>query len=505
MQPGTLSAMSQPIPISIAIIGSGFSGLGMAIRLKQEGIEDFVVLEREQDVGGTWWVNTYPGCQCDIPSHLYSFSFALNPDWSRTYPLQPEISDYLIDCSERYGIRPHVRFGCAVEGATWDEDEQCWVLETSDGELRAEVVIGGVGGLSEPSIPPIPGLERFEGPAFHSAQWNHEVELEGKRVAMIGTGASAIQIVPKIQPKVARLEVFQRTPPWVVPHNDRPITNVERRLFRRLPALQRLIRTAIYWARESLVIALARRPRLLRGLELVARAHMRRAVRDPELRRKLQPSYTIGCKRILPSNDYYPALTRPNVELVTEPIEEVTAGGIRTADGVEHPFDVIVLGTGFLVTEFPFAHRVQGRDGVLLCDAWDPSAQAYFGTAIAGFPNMFLMTGPNTGLGHNSMVFMIESQLNYVLDAIRTMERMGLTSVDVRPEMQDTYNAWLQENLAGTVWNTGGCSSWYLDKTGRNAVLWPDFTWRFRQRTRRFEPSEYQLRARAEQQQPVGA
>jgi cation diffusion facilitator CzcD-associated flavoprotein CzcO len=497
--------MSAQDQVRVAIVGTGFSGLGMAIRLKQEGIDDFLLLEREQDVGGTWWVNTYPGCQCDVPSHLYSFSFALNPEWSRTYPLQPELSDYMIDCSERYGIRPHVRFGCAVTGARWDDGEHVWVLDTSQGELHAQVVIGGVGGLSEPSIPAIPGLDDFEGPAFHSAQWDHGVELEGKRVGVIGTGASAIQIVPRIQPQVEQLAVFQRTPPWVVPHSDRPITELERKVYRRLPFLQRLVRAGIYWTRELLVIALAREKRLLKGLEVVARAHMRRAVPDRELRKKLQPDYTIGCKRILPSNHYYPALAKPNVELVTEPIREVRANGVVTGDGIEHPLDVIVLGTGFLVTEFPFARAIVGRDGQRLSEAWTPSGQAYLGTSIAGFPNLFLMTGPNTGLGHNSMVFMIESQLNYVLDAIGTLDRMDLASLEVRQEVQDAYNAWLQENLEDTVWNTGGCSSWYLDKTGRNTTIWPDFTWRFRQRTRRFDPAEYVMRGRVERPVAVEA
>ena len=316
--------------VRIAIVGAGFSGLGMAIRLKQAGIEDFLVLEREPDVGGTWWVNTYPGCQCDIPSHLYSFSFAPNPNWSRTYSQQPEIQDYLRDCSRRYQVESKIAFGADVTAAAWNDEGALWELETSQGSLRADILIAGAGALSVPALPDIDGRHDFAGISFHSARWNHDVDLTGKRVAVIGTGASAVQLVPKVQPQVAALHLFQRTAPWVLPRTDRSITEPERRLYRRVPLAQKLVRAAVYANFESRAVAMTVDTRLLRGYQALARWHMHRQVRDPRLRAKLQPSYLIGCKRILVSNDYYPALTRPNVEVVTERIEKMAPRGITT-------------------------------------------------------------------------------------------------------------------------------------------------------------------------------
>jgi len=477
----------------VAIIGSGFAGLGMAIRLKQSGREDFVILERAGDVGGTWRENTYPGCQCDVPSHLYSFSFAPNPNWSRTFSTQPEIWEYLRGCAERYGITPHIRFGHDVREAAWDEERGLWSVATSAGTFTAEVLIAGVGGLSEPSSPAIPGLESFEGAAFHTAQWNHEHDLTGKRVAVIGTGASAIQVVPKIQPKVARLHVFQRTPPWVMPHSDRPVSRGEKRLYRRFPKAQLAMRAAIYWARETFVLPFMH-PRLTPVPERVSRRHLEKQVADPELRRKLTPKYKFGCKRVLPSNEYYPALTQPNVELVTDGIGEVRASSIVTEDGTEREVDIIVLGTGFRVLDMPVAGKVRGREGKTLDDLWRGSPEAHVGATISGFPNFFMLTGPNTGLGHNSIVFMIESQVAYVLDCLETMERQGIAAVEVRLEAQAAFNREIQKRLAGAVWSTGGCASWYLDKSGKNSTLWPGSTWTYRQRVRRFDLADYSVR-----------
>ena len=475
-----------------AIVGSGFSGLGMAIRMKQEGMDDFVVLEKDHDVGGTWHQNTYPGCQCDIASHLYSFSFAPNPDWTRTYSLQPEIGRYLRACAEEHGVIPHVRFRTEVLGAAWDDDERIWRLQTTNGELTANFLVGGMGALHEPSIPEIPGRESFEGPAFHSAQWDDGVDLDGKRVAVIGTGASAIQIVPQLQPHVEKLKLFQRTPTWVMPHTDRPTTSVERFLYRRFPALQRAVRAGIYASREWLVIGMTRKPKLMKPIEAIALRHLRQQVPDRELRRKLKPSFALGCKRILMSNAYYPALAEPNADVVTDGIREITPTGIRTEDGAHHEVDAIVFGTGFRVTDMQVGTRVEGRDGSKLEDAWQGSPQAYLGTTIAGFPNLFLLVGPNTGLGHNSMVYMIESQLNYVLDALRTAESRAVGTIEVRPEVQRAYNEEIQSKMKGSVWMSG-CASWYIDRTGRNTTIWPDFTFRFRQRTRRFDPQSYVL------------
>jgi cation diffusion facilitator CzcD-associated flavoprotein CzcO len=474
----------------IAIIGTGFAGLGMAIRLKQAGIHDFVVLEKADDVGGTWRENTYPGVQCDVPSHLYSFSFAPNPSWTETYSAQREIRDYLRRCADDFGVRPRVRLRCEVTGAEWNAGRRRWLISTSDGDIEARVLIPAAGPLLEPRLPDLPGLEGFRGAAFHSARWDHSYDLARRRVAAIGTGASAIQFVPEIQPLVERLHVFQRTPPWVVPHSNRPITTFERWLYRRLPAAQLLARAFTYLVREPLVLGFVKNPRLMRVVERVARRQIRRQIPDPELRAKVTPSYTIGCKRILPSNRWYPALGEPNVELVTETIAEVRPRSIVTADGVEREVDAIIFGTGFHVTDLPIAGLIRGAEGRSLADAWNGSPSAYLGTAVAGFPNLFLLLGPNTGLGHSSMVFMIESQIAYVLDALRAMDAAAVAAVEVRPETQAGYNRALDRRMQGTVWSSG-CASWYIDAAGRNSTLWPDWTWRYRRRTARFDIERY--------------
>ncbi len=393
----------------IAIVGSGFAGLGLAIRLRRSGVEDFVVLERGADVGGTWRDNTYPGCACDVPSHLYSFSFAPNPEWTRTFSPQPEIQAYLRRCARDFGVLPHIRFDTALEEARWDEASDRWQLRTSRGSLTAQFLVAAQGALSEPSMPDIPGIDSFRGEVFHTARWNPHAELRGRRVAVIGTGASAIQVVPRIQPEVARLVLFQRTPPWVMPHRDRPIREWERSLYRHVPAAQRAVRTGIYWGRELFVLGFSGGAMPLG--ERIARRHLRAQVADPELRRKLTPHYRMGCKRVLISNDYYPALTRPNVDVVTEPIREIRSHAVVTADGVAHEVDAIVVATGFRVSDMPIAGVVHGRGGRSLDEAWQGSPQAHLGTSVAGFPNLFMMTGPNTGLGHTSMVFMMESQI----------------------------------------------------------------------------------------------
>jgi cation diffusion facilitator CzcD-associated flavoprotein CzcO len=480
----------------IAVIGAGFAGLGAAIRLRQEGIEDFVVFEKNTDVGGTWWDNGYPGCQCDVPSHLYSFSFALNPEWSNTYSPQPEIWAYLRRTAERFGVLPHIRLDTPVLDASWDDATKQWRLETPQGVHTADFVIGGNGALSEPSTPDIPGLDRFGGKAFHSARWDQTEELAGKRVAVVGTGASAIQIVPNIQPDVAQLHVFQRTPPWVLPHSQRPIKDVERTVYRRIPAAQRAVRALVYWSRELVAYGMTRNPRMLEPVRRMAIRHMRDQIKDPALRKKLTPSYTPGCKRLLPSNDYYPALAKHNVEVVTDGIAEIKEHSIVTVDGTERDIDVLVLATGFHVTDNPMMERVRGRDGHTLAEHWRThGAQAYLGTTVPGFPNFFLLAGPNTGIGHTSLVFMIEAQIGYVLDAMRTITTRHVGTVEVRQQPFETYNNELQAKMRNTVWNTGGCASWYLDAEGRNTTLWPDFTFKFRQRTRRFDAEHYEFGA----------
>ena len=484
-------ALAGETRVGVAILGTGFSGLGMAIRLKQQGRDDFVVLERADDVGGTWRDNTYSGCACDVPSHLYSFSFAPNPLWSRAYSPQSEIWDYLRRCAERFGILPHIRWNSELLDATWDEREQCWQLTTTQGLLAADMLILGNGPLSEPSLPAIPGIERFAGTLFHSARWDHGHNLSGERVAVIGTGASAIQFVPRIQPQVGRLTLFQRTPPWIIPRLDHDIPDWQKALYDGFPITQRLVRGAIYARQEFTALGFVYRPQMLVNAEKLALAHLHRQVADAELRARLTPNYVMGCKRILLSNDFYPALTQANVEIVTDSISEVRPTSIVTADGQERAIDTIICATGFHVTDMGISQRIRGRDGRRLGDAWNDGPRAYLGAAIAGFPNLFLLIGPNTGVGHTSMVYMIESQLAYVLDCLRSMRRKGLQAVEVRAETQRAYNDELQRRMRGTVW-TSGCASWYLDAHGRNSTLWPGFTFEFRHRTRRFDLERYE-------------
>jgi cation diffusion facilitator CzcD-associated flavoprotein CzcO len=490
--------------VRIAIVGSGFAGIGLAIRLKEAGIEDFVVLERADDVGGTWQANTYPGCQCDVPSHLYSFSFAPNPSWSRTYSRQQEIWDYLRGLAERHELHPHIRLGHELTGAAWDDDAQHWRVETSRGAWTAQVLVDATGPLSHPQVPAIRGLRRFEGKLFHSAEWDHDHDLTGERVAVIGTGASAIQFVPRIADRVGQLHVFQRTAPWILPHTDRPTTRFERRIYRAIPFLQKAVRTGVYWSRESFLLGFIKDPRFLGAAERLATMHLRKQVGDPELRRKLRPTFSLGCKRILLSNHWYPALTRPNVEVVTEGVKEIRGRTIVLADGSEREVDTIILGTGFHVTDPPTARLVRGRDGRTLAEAAAQGIQAYRGATITGLPNFFKLIGPNTGLGHSSMIFMIEAQLRYVMDGLRVMDERGIASFEVRPEAMAAYNARIQSMMPGTVWMSG-CASWYLDAQGNNTTIWPDFTFRFRHHTRRFDVAAYALREGAEVAEPAVA
>jgi cation diffusion facilitator CzcD-associated flavoprotein CzcO len=478
----------------LVIVGTGFSGLGMAIRLKQEGEHDFVLLERAGDIGGTWRDNTYPGCRCDVPSHLYSFSFAPNPNWSSTFSPQEEILDYLKDCANRFGVTPHVRFDTELESAAWDDDAGLWRVETSEGPLTSDFLVAAQGPLSEPSLPEVPGLEDFEGTAFHSAQWDHDHDLTGERVAVIGTGASAIQFVPEVQPTVGKLHVFQRTAPWVVPHPNRPIKAWERSLYRLFPLAQLAMRAGIYWARELFVL-LFRHPPVNRLLEQLPLRHMRSQIKDPELRRKLTPGYRMGCKRILPTDEWYPALAQRNVEVITGGVSEIRPDSVVAGDGTEREVDTIIFGTGFHVTDVPIANRIHGRDGRTLAETWNGSMQAYKGTTVAGYPNLFFLVGPNTGLGHTSIVFIIESQVEYVLDALKTMRVRGAGTLEVGEQAQAAYNAELDRMTEGTVWVTGGCTSYYIDRNGHNSALWPTYTWPFRRRLRHFDASAYTLAA----------
>jgi cation diffusion facilitator CzcD-associated flavoprotein CzcO len=503
---GVSDVRSSPTHVSIAIVGAGFSGIGAAIRLKQAGFHDFVVLERAAQVGGVWRDNSYPGAACDVESHLYSFSFAPNPRWSHTFSRQPEILDYLQRCVRDFQLLPHLRFDHAVSETAWSEQNQHWKLETAAGPFTADVMIMSIGGLSEPAIPDLPGLAKFEGKVFHSARWEHGYDLAGKTVAVIGTGASAIQFVPEIQPTVKQLKLFQRTPAWVIPRMDHPISALEQRAFAKLPALQKLSRLGIYVRRELFVLGF-RNPRVMQGLELLARLYLRRSVPDPVLREKLTPNFRIGCKRILISSDYLPALTQSNVDVVTDGIREVRERTIVTRDGVEHSVDAIIFGTGFHVTDIPFAHHVRGRAGATLHERWQGSPEAHRGTTVAGFPNLFLLLGPNTGLGHTSVIHMLESQLQIVIAGLRHLRDKKLQVFDAKPEAQARFTERLQNKMRGTVWTSGGCASWYLDEHGRNSTLWPTYTFSYR-REARFIPSEYALEKRSaptQQGRPVAA
>lgn len=476
----------------VLVIGAGFAGLCMGIKLREAGREDFVILERGDAVGGTWRDNRYPGCACDVQSHLYSFSFEPNPDWTRMFAPQPEIWAYLEHCADKYQLRSKLRFGENVVEARWDDAALRWTVWTASGRrYRARVLVSGMGGLSNPAYPDIDGLADFQGPVLHSAAWDYDVPLEGRRVAVIGTGASAIQFVPQIAPQVARLSLFQRSAPWIMPKPDRAISRFERRLFRRLPVLQKLQRIALYWQLESRILGFALDPRLMKLAALMARRHLRRQVKDPVLREKLRPNYAFGCKRVLISNDYYPALARGNVEVVTDGIARITAGGVQTRDGRRHDADVIILGTGFKVQDPLPRGAIFGRDGVDIVDTWPHGPEAYRGVSVAGFPNLFMLVGPNSGLGHNSMVLMIEAQVAYVMQALEAMRERGVAALDVRRDVQDAYNQRLQAKTVDTVW-TSGCNSWYLNAEGRNTALWPGSTAAYRLMMRRLAPADYE-------------
>ncbi|GAC1625821.1 MAG: NAD(P)/FAD-dependent oxidoreductase [Vulcanimicrobiaceae bacterium] len=482
----TLAAIST----RIVIVGTGFAGLGMAIGLRRAGITDFVVLERANEIGGTWRDNAYPGCACDIPSQLYSFSFARGR-WSRVYPTQPEIQAYLHECVRRFALEQHIRYESEIVEARYDAQRLRWRIATRGGlAYEAPILIAAMGGLSNPAEPQIAGLDTFAGPQFHSARWRHDVTLAGKRVAVIGTGASAVQFVPEIAPQVAHLAVFQRTPPWVVPKVDGPIGARTMALLRYVPGYAWVARAKLYLTHEVRAIGFTVAPKLLAVVERVAARHMRRAIADPALRARLTPTYRAGCKRILISNDYYPALARPNVELVTSAISRVEPSGVVTADGRHHAADVLVYGTGFRAQDGLSPVRVIGEGGRTLDDAWADGMEAYLGTSVAGFPNFFTLVGPNTGLGHNSMIYMIESQIAYVLDALREMKRRGARAIDVRADVQRAFNARLHARTDRTIWHSG-CRSWYLDARGVNRSLWPGFTFEFRLKTRRIASHRY--------------
>lgn len=491
MQAGNFSNKND---LSIIIVGTGFAGIGMGIKLKENGYNNFIIIEKANEVGGTWRENTYPGAACDVKSHLYSFSFEPNPHWTREYSPQPEILKYLIDCTDKYNLRGHIKFNWEMKKAAFDDKTSSWKVWNQDGEeLEANFVILGTGPLHIPQIPDIKGMDKFKGPVFHSAQWDHSVDLKGKRVASIGTGASAIQFVPEIVPQVEQLYLFQRTAPWVLPKPDGDINDTLKAIFSDFPFTAQLNRALIYAFNELQVVGFVYNKRIMKMLEKLATAYRNKIVQDSELREKLTPKYTIGCKRILLSNNYYQSITQPNVDVITDGIKEVGENYIVTNDGQKLEVDVIICGTGFYVANSYQFMNVSGRNGVELNKLWKTTPEAYLGSTINQFPNAFVMIGPNTGLGHNSMVYMIECQLAYILDALDTMVSKGYKTMEVKKSVQDTFNQEIQDKLKDTVWNTGGCHSWYLTEDGKNATVWPDFTFKYKQRTAKINPSDYEF------------
>ena len=477
----------------VVVLGAGFAGIGTAIQLKKNGIHSFRMFERAAEVGGTWRDNTYPGAACDVPSHVYSFSFELNPDWSHQFSGWAEIQAYLVHCVDTYDLHPHLQLRTEIVEARFDEAAGRWSLTTDAGDVvTARVVISGVGGLVDPAYPDLKGLGEFGGEIFHTARWNHECDLAGKTVAVVGTGASAVQVVPSIAPEVARLSVFQRTAAWVMPKRDRRYSERFKQRFRRHPRLQRLFRWFLYGMSELIGPAIILdAPRLSRFFERQSLRHLERSVRDPELRRKLTPGFQFGCKRILISDDYWATFERENVELVTAGIEAVHERGIRTKDGRDHPVDAIVLATGFALGLASAPFPITGRGGRTLDEAWAGGAQAYKGMTVSGFPNWFILMGPNTGPGHTSVLVYTEAQIQYAIQAIRTMAAENVRWFDVKQEVQDAYNEGLQQRMPYTSWSSG-CNSWYLSDGGQNNALFPGLASEYVLRARRFDPMEYE-------------
>jgi cation diffusion facilitator CzcD-associated flavoprotein CzcO len=481
--------------LRVVVVGAGFSGLAVASHLRERGEEDFVVLERGESVGGVWRDNTYPGVACDVPSHLYSLSFAPNPEWDRAFSSGAQIKDYLESVVRDRGLGPWISLREELLDATWDDNAEAWSIVTTRRRLSADVLVSCAGPLTEPVFPNVPGLDLFRGKTFHTSRWDDEHDLAGQRVAVVGTGASAVQVVPEIQPRVGRLLVFQRTPGWVVPRPDRKISDREKRVLRTLPQLVRLYRLGQFAVRDMVNYRMIRRNRVLRRfLEKASLRFLEKQVDDPDLRAKLMPDYEIGCKRVLITDDFYPALAKPNVELIASAVREVREGSLFAEDGTEREIDTIIFATGFETSESPILARIRGQGGRSILEVWNGRPRFHRATTIAGFPNFFNLCSAGTGSGHGSMIWKAESQTAYVMDALRVMRERNLSSFEVRPDAQDRYMRWIGEDLDSTVWARGGCRSWYLDDSGRPSLMWPRTMLSFRRMLRRFDPEHYLLR-----------
>lgn len=488
----TTAAPTASIHVKTLIVGSGFAGLGMGMQLKRRGDDDFVIVERADDVGGTWRDNVYPGVQCDVPSHVYSFSFRTNPNWSRVFSPGGEIRDYLRDCAREEGLLPHLHFGADVTDASWDEEASAWVVTTTAGTFTATYLVTGTGHLADAHLPAIDGLDTFTGDHFHSARWDPDADLAGKRVGVVGTGASAIQIIPEMVKIAEQVVVFQRTPAYVIPRMERAYSEGEKRMFARDPSVIEDLRSELFWTQENTFAQRRAVPQFLAAAKKQALDHLARQVSDPELRARLTPAYEPGCKRILISNAYFPAIADPKTTLETSALASVSGGTATAASGNTYELDALVYATGFEATQPPFADRVHGRAGVNLAEHWQAGMQAYDSVTVHGFPNLFLINGPNTSLGHNSIVYIIESQVAYILGALDHLAALGEVVIEPTKEAEDAYVDALQHQAEGTVWLDGGCKSWYVDpRSGKLTLIWPDFGFAFRDHNGTFDPVGY--------------
>ena len=500
----TTITKSRVSSVDVIIIGAGFGGLGMGTKLAREGKHSFLILERGNEVGGTWRDNHYPGAACDVPSHLYSFSFSPNPEWSHIFAPQDEILDYMRGVAKEEGLLERIVFGAEVTDARWDETAGGWRVSAGGAEYFAPNLVTAVGHLSEPKFPNIAGLGGFTGELFHSAQWNDEVDLAGKRVGIIGSGATAIQVLPEIAKVASAVVSFQRSAPYVTPRPDRAYTDAEKGLFRKRPETMQELREEMFWANEERYAQRRNTPSLVSAAAQVALDHLHREIQDPVLREKLTPDYTFGCKRVLKSSDYYPAFLLDHVALETSGIAEVTAAGIRTASGQEHELDIIIACTGFEATDLPIAYLLHGREGKPLSDQWATGMQAYATSAVHGFPNLWIINGPNTGLGHNSAVYIAESQIDYIMQALNYREEHDLTALEVSQEAEEAFMDEVDRLAQGTVWLEGGCKSWYVDpRNGRLTTLWPEPAYTFRQVNSVFNPEPYLDQASISLPEPV--
>ncbi len=477
----------------VVIVGSGYSGVCIAIKLKEAGIDNFTILEKEDELGGTWYINTYPGAACDVQSHLYSFSFEPY-DWSRTFPQQKELNVYIKHCISKYKLAPHAKVNSAVTSAVFNEQEGLWLVTINNNEqIKTKFLVTGAGALNDPAYPEIKGMEIFEGTKFHSSIWDHRFDFKDKNVAVIGSGASAIQFVPELVPLVKNLFLFQRTPNWIMPKADRPFKAWERKLFVSLPIARKIYREGLYWGKETRVVAFVQFPKLLKLISEPLEKKLRKFIKDPELQKAMIPTYTMGCKRILLANNYYPAIIKENVTVITDGIDHVTKNSIVSKSGKEVQVDAIIYATGFKATKLLCTINIVGNEGKSLNDVWQKNVEGYLGTTVPGFPNMFIMTGPNTGVGHTSMIHIIESQAAYVIQGIKYLLKKNIKSANLKEEVSKEFNDYVQEKMKTTVWQSGGCISWYQDDQGRNPILWPGFTVKFRKMTSKFDPSKYKL------------